>query len=100
MALTKQKIDFGDMPERVGRSSIRSFAWIRYFRCVVDRRGNVTAAQRVILIQRFDGSRPDLKKPAGALLNPDGFSGGFVWDYKRRQRQRNTEFRGSSRRVR
>jgi hypothetical protein len=76
LALTKQKIDFGETPERVGRAVFGLLL------------GYVIAG--VLLIgasmaplpseypyPRFDGNRADPKSPKSVLLNPDGVISGF-----------------------
>ena len=69
--LLKNPIDLGVMPERVGRIAFGIFAGIIISGCVL------TAIAMAPLsgdypYQRFD-ARPDIQKPHGALLNPDGF---------------------------
>jgi hypothetical protein len=74
--LTKQKIDFGIMPERVGRIV---FGLLLGY--VISGMLLIGTAMSPLPegypYQRFDASRPDLKKPARALLNPDGFVAGL-----------------------
>jgi hypothetical protein len=76
MALVKQKIDFGVMPERVGRVVFGLLLGYVISGAVLlgASMGPLSANYPY---QRFDASRPDIEKPGNALLNPDGFLAGF-----------------------
>lgn len=75
-ALTKQKIDFGIMPERVGR--IVFGLLLGYIISGVLLIGAaISPLPNGYPYPRFDASKPDPKKPAGALLAPDSFLAGL-----------------------
>jgi Colicin V production protein len=76
MAISRQKIDFGNIPERIGRVVFGLL--LGYVISGVLLIGvSMAPLPSEYPYQRFDGSKHDLQKASGALLNPDGFLGGF-----------------------
>jgi hypothetical protein len=76
LALIKQKIDFGETPERIGRAV--SGLLLGYVVSGVLLIGaSMAPLPSEYPYQRFDGNRADPKSPKRVLLNPDGFISGF-----------------------
>jgi len=76
MALTKQKIDLGLMPERIGRI-IFGLLLGYVISGVILIGASIASLPADYPYPRFDSSRPDVKNPKKALLNPDGFLSGW-----------------------
>jgi hypothetical protein len=76
LALTKQKINFGEKPERIGRAAFGLL--LGYVISGVLLIGaSMAPLPSEYPYARFDGSRADPKSPKRALLNPDGVISGF-----------------------
>jgi hypothetical protein len=76
LALTKQKIDFGEKPERIGRAAFGLL--LGYVISGVLLIGaSMAPLPSDYPYARFDGNRADPKSPKGVLLSPDGFLSGF-----------------------
>jgi hypothetical protein len=76
MALTKQKIDFGETPERIGR--IVFGLLLGYVIAGVLLIGaSMAPLPSEYPYPRFEGNRADPKSPKRVLLNPDGVISGF-----------------------
>ena len=76
LALTKQKIDFGEMPERIGRAVFGLLlGYVISGALLIG--ASMAPLPSEYPYQRFDGNRADPKSPKRVLLNPDGFISGF-----------------------
>jgi hypothetical protein len=76
MALTKQKIDFGFVPERIGRVVFGLLlGYIIAGAILLGAEMGPLSAN--LPYERFNSSRPDPQNPGRALLNPDGVVAGF-----------------------
>jgi hypothetical protein len=76
MALTKHKIDFGVMPERVGRVVFGLLlGYVISGALLLGASMGPLSANYPY--ERFNGSNPNPQSPSEALLNPDGFVAGL-----------------------
>jgi uncharacterized membrane protein required for colicin V production len=76
MTLTRPPIDFGTIPERVGRivfGLLLGFILSGTLLVI----GGLAPLPANYPYQRFEASRPDLQAPKKSLLNPDGFITGW-----------------------
>ena len=75
-AISKEKIDFGEKPERIGRAVFGLLlGYVISGVLLID--VSMAPLPSEYPYQRFDGNRADPKSPSRALLNPDGFLSGF-----------------------
>ena len=76
LALTKQKIDFGEKPEKIGRAAFGLLLGY-VISGVLLIAASMAPLPSDYPYPRFDGNRADPKSPKRVLLNPDGFISGF-----------------------
>jgi hypothetical protein len=76
LALIKQKINFGETPERIGRA-VSGLLLGYVISGVLLIGASMAPLSSEYPYQRFDGNKADPKSPKGVLLNPDGFISGF-----------------------